>query len=307
MLTEKPEHMTDEEWNAFNDDDLGEAPKAKYDNADVKLDDEVEALLTPDAEKKMDEKYGQDNGVAAEPIKEPEKQPDQVNLDDIEVPDITGADSKLEKLTSEYTIAKNELSDLQQKWDDGELTEAEYNIETSALERKMARLEGKIEAAEEQAEEEAAKVERYNQQVQAAWNQEEKAFFQQPENKKFLESPRMMKALNEIVIELQQQPDLTAKDFNKLLKDARNSYTQEFGEFYQGAKQPEPKQQPTAKPQPRKVEPPKTLAHIPVAEPNNMAEGRFAPLDNIKDPDQLEAVIARMNPSDRDAYLRGAA
>ena len=31
----------------------------------------------------------------------------------------------------------------------------------------MARLEGKIEAAEEQAEEEAAKVERYNQQVQA--------------------------------------------------------------------------------------------------------------------------------------------
>ena len=35
----------------------------------------------------------------------------------------------------------------------------------------MARLEGKIEAAEEQAEEEAAKIERYNQQVQAAWNQ----------------------------------------------------------------------------------------------------------------------------------------
>ena len=41
-----------------------------------------------------------------------------LNLDDIEIPDITGADSKLEKLTSEYTIAKNELSDLQQKWDD---------------------------------------------------------------------------------------------------------------------------------------------------------------------------------------------
>ena len=44
----------------------------------------------------------------------------------------------------------------------------------------MARLEGKIEAAEEQAEEGAAKIEHYNQQVQAAWNQEEKAFFEQP-------------------------------------------------------------------------------------------------------------------------------
>ena len=182
MLTEKPEHMTDEEWSAFNDDEMGEAPKAKYEDAEVKLDDDVEALLTPDTEK--DENHNKANDDVVEFL----------NLDDIEIPDITGADSKLEKLTSEYTIAKNELSDLQQKWDDGELTEAEYNIETSALERKMARLEGKIEAAEEQAEEEAAKIEHYNQQVQAAWNQEEKAFFEQPENKKFLESPRMMKA-----------------------------------------------------------------------------------------------------------------
>ena len=304
MLTEKPEHMTDEEWTAFNDDEMGEAPKAKYDNADVKLDDEVEALLATE-QPKDDDAATIDQVQPVESV-EPEKQHDPVNLDDIEIPDITGADSKLEKLTSEYTIAKNELSDLQQKWDDGELTEAEYNIETSALERKMARLEGKIEAAEEQAEEEAAKVERYNQQVQAAWNQEEKAFFEQPENKKFLESPRMMKALNEIVIELQQQPNLTPKDFNKLLKDARNSYVSEFGEFYQGAKQPESKSQPT-KPQPRKVEPPKTLANVPVAEPNNVLDGRFAVLDNIKDPEQLEKAIARMSQSDRDAYLRGAA
>ena len=295
MLTEKPEHMTDEEWSAFNDDEMGEAPKAKYEDAEVKLDDDVEALLTPDTEK--DENHNKANDDVVEFL----------NLDDIEVPDITGADSKLEKLTSEYTIAKNELSDLQQKWEDGELTEAEYNIETSVLERKMARLEGKIEAAEEQAEEEAAKIEHYNQQVQAAWNQEEKAFFEQPENKKFLESPRMMKALNEIVIELQQQPNLTPKDFNKLLKDARNSYVGEFGEFYHGAKQPESKPQPVAKPQPRKVEPPKTLAHVPVAEPNNVLDGRFAVLDNIKDPEQLEKAIARMSPSDRDAYLRGAA
>ena len=290
MLTEKPEHMTDEEWSAFNDDEMGEAPSLKYqDSAEVKLDDN--ATIDP-----------------VQPVEsvEPEKQHDPVNLDDIEIPDITGADSKLEKLTSEYTIAKNELSDLQQKWDDGELTQAEYNIETSALERKMARLEGKIEAAEEQAEEEAAKIERYNEQVQAAWNQEEKAFFEQPENKKFLESPRMMNALNEIVIELQKQPNLTPKDFNKLLKDARNSYVNEFGEFYQGAKQPEYKSQPT-KPQPRKVEPPKTLAHVPVAEPNNVLDGRFAVLDNIKDPEQLEKAIARMSQSDRDAYLRGAA
>ena len=294
MLTEKPEHMTDEEWSAFNDDEMGEAPKAKYEDAEVKLDDEVEALLTPDTEK--DENHNKANDDVVEFL----------NLDDIEVPDITGADSKLEKLTSEYTIAKNELSDLQQKWDDGELTEAEYNIETSVLERKMARLEGKIEAAEEQAEEEAAKVERYNQQVQAAWNQEEKAFFEQPENKAFLESTRKLEALNKIVTELQQNPNLTPKDFNKLLKDARNSYVQEFGEFYQGAKQPEYKSQPT-KPQPRKVEPPKTLAHVPVSEPNNVLDGRFAVLDNIKDPEQLEKAIARMSPSDRDAYLRGAA
>ena len=114
---------------------------------------------------------------------EPEKQHDQINLDDIEIPDITGADSKLEKLTSEYTIAKNELSDLQ-KWDDGELTEAEYNIETSALERKMARLRGKG-GNNRRTVKKKPKVERYNQQVQAAGNQEEKAFLSNLKTKSF--------------------------------------------------------------------------------------------------------------------------
>ena len=56
-----------------------------------------------------------------------------LNLDDIEIPDITGADSKLEKLTSEYTIAKNELSDLQQKWDDGELTEGNLPLKNNTM------------------------------------------------------------------------------------------------------------------------------------------------------------------------------
>jgi hypothetical protein len=108
MLTEKPEHMTDEEWSAFNDDEMGEAPKAKYEDAEVKLDDDVEALLSTEQSKS-------DDAATIDTIQtaEPEKQPDPVNLDNIEVPDITGADSKLEKLTSEYTIAKNELSELQ--------------------------------------------------------------------------------------------------------------------------------------------------------------------------------------------------
>lgn len=292
MLTEKPEHMTEEEWSAFNDDEMGEAPSLKYqDSAEVKLDDDA-ATIDP-----------------VQPVEsvEPEKQHDLVNLDDIEIPDITGADSKLEKLTSEYTIAKNELSDLQQKWDDGELTEAEYNIETSALERKMARLEGKIEAAEEQAEDEAAKIERYQKQAEQVWNQEKDKFFALPENQKFLQKRSMFNALDGFVKELLEQPHLTPKDLGNVLREARQKYVEDFGEFYQGARQQhEPKPQPTVKPQ-SKVEPPKTLAHVPVAEPNNVLDGRFAALDNIKDPEQLEKAIARMSPSDRDAYLRGAA
>jgi hypothetical protein len=295
MLTEKPEHMTDEEWSAFNDDEMGEAPKAKYEDAEVKLDDDVEALLTPDTEKDENHNKANDDDV------------EFLNLDDIEIPDITGADSKLEKLTSEYTIAKNELSDLQQKWDDGELTEAEYNIETSVLERKMARLEGKIEAAEEQAEDEAAKIERYQKQAEQVWNQEKDKFFALPENQKFLQKRSMFNALDGFVKELLEQPHLTPKDLGNVLREARQKYVEDFGEFYQGARQQhEPKPQPTVKPQ-SKVEPPKTLAHVPVAEPNNVLDGRFAVLDNIKDPEQLEKAIARMSQSDRDAYLRGAA
>ena len=249
-----------------------------------------------------DQEFIEDDTVNLDDIDDEQKdknndEDDTVNLDDIEIPDITGADSKLEKLTSEYTVAKNELTDLKQKWEDGELTEAEYNIETSALERKMARLEGKIEAAEEQAEEEAEKIERYNQQVQAAWNQEEKAFFEQPENKAFLESPRKLEALNKIVTELQQNPNLTPKDFNKLLKDARNSYVQEFGEFYQGAKSTPSK---PAKPQPKI---PQTLGNVPAALPN--ADGnKFSHLDKLSGKD-YESALAKLSPEDQEAYLRG--
>ena len=56
--------MTDEEWTAFNDDEMGEAPKAKYEDAEVKLDDDVEALLTPDTEK--DENHNKANDDVVE-------------------------------------------------------------------------------------------------------------------------------------------------------------------------------------------------------------------------------------------------
>lgn len=298
MLTEKPEHMTDEEWSAFNDDEMGEAPSLKYQDEDVKLDDEVEALLSAEQPKA--------NKPVTDPIQEPEKQPEPINLDEIEIPD-NSASSKLEKLTSEYAIAQNELMDLQQRWEDGELTEAEYSIESNAMTRKMARLEGKIEAAEEQAEDEAAKIERSNEQIKQAWDSEEVSFFDQSENKPFLQDEDRLEAFNKIVIRMQENlTSYSRNSFAELLVNARAEYVSKFGEFYQGAKQPEPiKQQ--AKPQPRKVEPPKTLAHVPVAEPNNVLDGRFAVLDNIKDPEQLEKAIARMSPSDRDAYLRGAA
>lgn len=293
MLTEKPEHMTDEEWSAFNDDELGEAPSLKYQDEAVKLDDEVEALLAE--QPKNDE-------PVVDPIQEPEKPLEPVNLDDIEVPD-TGASTKLEKLTSEYAVAKNELTDLQQKWEDGELTEAEYSTESSALTRKMARLEGKIEAAEEQAEEQAAKIEEFNQKIQQAWNYEEVKFLEKPENKPFIQDEDRLEAFNKIVIKMQEQlTSHSSKSFEELLVNARAAYVSKYGEFYQGATKPQP-----TKSQPRKVEPPKTLANIPVAEPNNVLDGRFAVLDNIKDPEQLEKAIARMSPSDRDAYLRGAA
>jgi hypothetical protein len=65
MLTEKPEHMTDEEWSAFNDDEMGEAPKAKYEDAEVKLDDDVEALLSTE-QSKSDDALGLCSGSISE-------------------------------------------------------------------------------------------------------------------------------------------------------------------------------------------------------------------------------------------------
>ena len=65
----------------------------KYqDNAEVKLDDEVEALLATEQPKAMMLPL-----LTQFRLLSLKKQPDQVNLDDIEIPDITGADSKVGK------------------------------------------------------------------------------------------------------------------------------------------------------------------------------------------------------------------
>jgi hypothetical protein len=295
MLTEKPEHMTDEEWSAFNDDEMGEAPKAKYQDAIV---DDIPSIKQTDDDAEV--------FVNADDNKPVEQQVVEIDVATIEVPEITGAEAKLEAATTEYQAAKDSLKELMQQYEDGELDQAEYNIESRELERKIDRLSGKIETLEEQSAIEQQKLEQYQAQAEAAWAQAQNKFFEQPENKKFLEKKGMVNALNTFVVDLLGE-NPTPDKYGELLAKARELYVDEFGEFYQGAKSPESTKMQTPKPQPRKIEPPKTLAHIPVAEPNNMAEGRFAPLDSIRDPEQLEKAIARMSSSDRDLYLRGAA
>ena len=115
-----------------------------------------------------------------------------------------------------------------------------------------------------------------------------------------------MNALNEIVIELQKQPNLTPKDFNKLLKDARNSYVQvnlvSFIRVQDNLNLSHNQQNNNHE----KLNP-QNIGSCTCCRAKQCIDGRFAVLDNIKDPEQLEKAIARMSQSDRDAYLRGAA
>jgi chaperonin cofactor prefoldin len=296
MLTDKPEHMTDEEWSAFNDDELGEAPKAKYQDDDV-----VDELPATDI------KPEEVDPIEPAQVEVVETQNQELESGEIEIPVITGADEKLQAAATEYQTARDQLRELMQRFDDGEIESSDYNIESRELERKIDKLSGKIETLEEQAEQEQQALESYQARIDAAWQNEVNRFFAMPENKPLLESQYKQKSLEAFIEEVKQDPTLTINDMHRILPMARAKYVAEFGEFYRGAKQPEPVKPQAAKPQPRKVEPPKTLAHIPVAEPNNVAEGRFAPLDNIRDPEQLEKAIARMSESERQLYLRGAA
>lgn len=251
---------------------------------DFAMDDEDEEIeVTIDDEDEAPQ--------APEPTPEPVIEP---------VPENTGIDyaDVLLAATTKQAELEAQLKELAERFDDGELEDAEYNIEVRKVERAIARVEAKMELAEEQIEAQNAAAEANQAKLMAQWEKAQVDFFAKPENKAIAEDDAMFNSLDAHVKKILAAGNTPIAD---VLDLAKHNLLAGIAKIT-GQKVPDaPK--PSTKPKAPQVELPPTLGNIPSAIPN--ADGdEFSYIDKLSGR-KYEDAVAKLTPEQHDRYLLG--
>lgn len=228
---------------------------------------------------------------APEPTPEPVIEP---------VPENTGIDyaDVLLAATTKQAELEAQLKELAERFDDGELDDADYNIEVRKLERAIARVEAKMELAEEQIEAQNAAAEAAQEKLAAQWEKEQVNFFAKPENKVFADDDAMFNSLDAHVKKILAAGNVPIAD---VLSTAKHNLLTSIAKLT-GQKVPDAPKQNT-KPKAPQVELPPTLGNIPSAIPN--ADGdEFGYIDKLSGR-KYEDAVAKLTPEQHERYLLG--
>ena len=200
--------------------------------------------------------------------------------------------------TTKQADLEAQLKDLATKFDDGELDDADYNIEVRKIERAIARVEAKMELAEEQIEAQNAAAEANQAKLMAQWEKAQVEFFAKPENKAIAEDDAMFNQLDVHVKKILAAGNTPIAD---VLDLAKHNLLAAIAKIT-GQKVPDaPK--PSTKPKAPQVELPPTLGNIPSAIPN--ADGdEFGYIDKLSGR-KYEDAVAKLTPEQHDRYLLG--
>ena len=231
----------------------------------------------------------------------------EITIDDEEVAPViepvvenTGIDyaEVLLASTTKQAELEAQLKDLATKFDDGELDDADYNIEVRKIERAIARVEAKMELAEEQIEAQNAAAEANQAKLMAQWEKAQVDFFAKPENKAIAEDDAMFNSLDAHVKKILAAGNTPIAD---VLDLAKHNLLAAIAKIT-GQKVPDaPK--PSTKPKAQQVELPPTLGNIPSAIPN--ADGdEFGYIDKLSGR-KYEDAVAKLTPEQHDRYLLG--
>lgn len=207
------------------------------------------------------------------------------------------ADAK-EKLDAIAT-SKN---DLLEKFDNGDITTAEYHKELDKLNRDEREIERAVDKAQ-------LAVDMETQRLQNAWHQTHTRFFAQHTRYDAKTNPRLFKAMDEEVKAIALSDQFKNRNdegsWVEILETAHKNLAAEFGYPVEA-----PGAKPGAKPAPKaKAAPnlPPNLSKVPTADMNDTGGGEFASLDrlaNSGDAEAYEAALASLSPTKLDAYLQ---
>lgn len=192
---------------------------------------------------------------------------------------------------------EKELAELDQQFEDGDLTQAEYQRRQRAIITEQARAAALEDLRREREREAAEAAKRVEQAAQEQWARATERFFSDPGNAKLVEDPIRQAAFSaavnlvfaehngqigydEVLVKARERiTGVPAVDAQKAIREAAFQRQQQAGE------------------------PPVTLRDVPGAANPDTDPG--ASLDNLPI-DQLEDALARMNEADRQKYLAGA-
>lgn len=272
--------LTDEEREGLLDEDLlDDEPEGDEDDSDDAGKPAADAGADDADAAGRDDGANPDDGTAdAQPEAEASNAPALIKS---ELP--ADLDAKL------ADIDKRE-DELSEKFEDGELTTAEYRAEL----RKLTGERGEIEKAQLK----HSLAEDFNQaQLEANWNRDCEQFLaKHPEVKA---SQLRMDAFDTVVRKITAETMTTGKAPG--MADLQKAYA-EWSEQLGIQSKPAAKDARQGK-QSRELPP--TLANVPAAEMQDTADGKWAQLDRLMDTDPLayEAALAKMSEADQDAYL----
>lgn len=194
-------------------------------------------------------------------------------------------------IEAKRTALDTQEDDLVKKFDEGDITFAEYNKELRSLNRERAdldRAELKAELAQEA----------QQSQVEQTWQTTANTFV--AEHPLISKNETMWSSFDAIVRRvtaetMQKGEQPSRRDLEKAYKQ----WTEDLGIADAGTQKPQPKQKK------QNVVPP-NLGKVPAATANDTDDGKFAHLDRLAESDPLafEAALAKMSDAQRDEYMQ---
>ena len=194
-------------------------------------------------------------------------------------------------IEAKRTALDTQEDDLVKKFDEGDITFAEYNKELRSLNRERAdldRAELKAELAQEA----------QQSQVEQTWQTTANTFV--AEHPLISKNETMWSSFDAIVRRvtaetMQKGEQPSRRDLEKAYKQ----WTEDLGIADAGTQKPQPKQKK------QNVVPP-NLSKVPAATANDTDDGKFAHLDRLAESDPLafEAALAKMSDAQRDEYMQ---
>lgn len=290
-LAELEQQLNDAEEN---DEEFN--PESVHKGGEQEQEEEQEqqpAAKTPEEEQaEADAKAKTDADAAEAANKQQEQQPNQAEPKAQATPYLVAeAPADAEAKLADIGTKKGELA---KKFDDGDVTTAEYQAELDKLNREERTIERQIDRAQL-----AAELEE-----QRAANEREAVINnflssvdipRDPQNLRF----QVLDAAVRNVANDEANAELTAPQIMQKAYDL----CVEQGVLQAKASTKQVEAKPQQAPAKKLIESPPSLARMPAAEATDTGENRFAWLAAIRDPDKHEAAFAKLSAADQEAYL----